>query len=199
MNGFGERIDRLLDRLLSDEPVQVVVLGGPSVTDWWMVWLTGVLGFATLGVAIATYFASRRASEAQLKAERAQEIAAREQSIRQDLQLARLLRATQDSSTQTADQRRRGVRWDIVRVEPKQYELKNVGDETALHVELDEIVDDFGMPEDLYVDRDDVPLAPGASLPFTIERSIASPAVTVALITWVDQEGVRQHEQRLIR
>lgn len=153
-----------------------------------MVWLTGAGILVTLVVAILTLRANVRANRASAEA-----AAANAKAL--DAQIRALEAMAERAASSSAQP---GVTWTINR-DKHQYDLINKGTETAFAVSIEE-VSTTGVPQDLYVfNEGPVDLAPNSALPFTIERSMASPPVTVAAITWRDSNGEEHREQRLIR
>jgi hypothetical protein len=145
--------------------------------------LLGVL--ATTAIGFFTYRATVKANEANARAIELQVTA-----------LARVAERDLGQSPGSAS----GIRWAIDKVSAHGYELRNAGTANAYDVEISEIGDSADADTDLHTfNAEPIALDPGASIPFSIERRLTSPPVTLVLISWRNSEGEQQHIQRLIR
>lgn len=194
MGNIGDDAERIADVLegaaVGGAPIHVWIDSGPLLTDWLMVFITGLGVLSTLLIGLLTYRANRTAG-----------LAVREAALANDRlsaqQMERLESIAAMSSQGTAGG---GVRWQIDRVGRSNYRLRNVGRETAYNVTIEQLNEDPDVPDDLHVAADEaVTLTPDADLPFGIERSLASAPVTIVVIRWQDQTAIPFADKRIVR
>lgn len=177
-------------RLATVQMNTIVVIQGDSVTDWLMVAITGLGVVATLIIGILTFINNRAATSAAKKAEEAYQAA-------NQVQLSAIQTAIDRTNAATAPPSSL-VKWLILDTGKGTYALRNEGTAEAHGVHLVEMVEE-GLPSTLVMAHPDpIDMAPGATLPFNLWRSIAGPAVVIIEVRWVDDDGNERSERRLV-
>jgi len=163
-------------------PIPVPVELNRDWVDFALLAVTTLGVVATFFIGFLTYRATKKANEANARAT--------------ELQIAAIGRLADREPATPAG----GIRWSIAKTGAHTYELRNSGSATAYDVTIEEISESPSADTDLYPLRSEpISLDPDASLPFSIERRLSSPPVTLALITWHKGDGIAQRAQRVIR
>ncbi|WP_146079376.1 hypothetical protein [Rathayibacter sp. AY1A4] len=211
MDELIDALNELVSNFQSGQYPHVITEDSPLITDWIMVVLTA-LGIAATGlIALLTFRANKTANDSQKESTRASIAAAESNRLAVEAMQAAVeasQRAIELQVSAAADVANRrgsgsreesnGVRWKIAGGGSKGrgFALVNDGSETAYAVQMEEL---GGFNDAVFSITDPFDLDPGAEIPFFIERSIASPPVTVILITWRNAAGENFASSRLVR